>query len=132
MEFGRENDHVSQSAIRESTPIAGRRIGGDDGSAYRLVGKADNLSFGARASAYISANFDGSNISGEAFEVFEGTTYQVTGTLTGDTVSVMAVGGGTTLTGTGTLTRFPDNSPDEIVGSLSDGSSLSLVACRLN
>jgi len=37
----------------------------------------------------------------------------------------MAVGGGTTLTGTGTLTRFPDNSPDEIVGSLSDERNLS-------
>lgn len=109
-----------------------QRIGADDGSPYRLVGKAENLSFSSRTSAYISANFDGTDISGEAFEIFEGTSFQVTGTVNGNMVSITANGGGSSLTGTGTLTRFPDNSPDEITGSLSDGSSFSLVACRLN
>lgn len=108
------------------------RIGGDDGSEYRLVGKAENFSVADRAAAYISVNFDGTSLSGQAFEVFGGTTYTVTGALAGSTVSLSATGGGETLTGTGNLSVFQDGSPDEAQGTLSDGSTFSLVACKLN
>lgn len=108
------------------------RIGGDDGSEYRLVGKAENFSAAERAAAYISVNLDGGSISGQAFEVFEGTTYAVTGSLTGDAVSLTATGGGQTLTGTGTLARHTDGTPDEVQGTFSDGSAFSIVACKLN
>lgn len=104
------------------------RIGGDNGARYRFVGKAE----GEETEAYISLNFDGADFSGEAFNVFDGTTFDVTGTLDGDAVSLTATGGGETVTGTGTLTRFPDGSPDEVQGTLEDGSSFSIVACRLN
>ncbi|MBT8078852.1 MAG: hypothetical protein KJO31_09735 [Gammaproteobacteria bacterium] len=105
-----------------------QRIGPDDGSAYRLVGSAGS----AEVAAYISVNLDDTSISGEAFEVVEGTTFSVTGTLTGDSVSLTATSATETLSGSGTLTRNADNSPREVQGTLDDGSTFSMVACRLN
>ena len=105
-----------------------RRIGGDNGGEYRLVGKAE----GFEVQAYLSLNLDGTTFSGEAFDVVEGMTIQITGTLTGDAVSLTATGGGLTNVGTGTLTRNPDGSPSEVLGTFDDGSSFSIVACRLN
>ena len=105
-----------------------QRIGGDNGGEYRFVGKADS----AEEQAYISLNFHDNAFSGEAFDVVEGTTFQVTGTLTGDAVSLTGTGGGTTYVGSGTLTRNPDGSPDELQGSSDDGTTFSIVACRLN
>jgi len=105
-----------------------QRIGGDNGGEYRFVGKADNI----EVQAYISLNLDGTAFSGEAFDVIEGTTFQVTGTLTGDAVSLTATGGGITNVGSGTLTKNADGSPDEVQGTFDDGSSFSMVACRLN
>jgi hypothetical protein len=96
------------------------------------VGKAQNFTFGQEVAAYISMNLDGSSLSGQAFDVYTGNSFQLTGTLTGDAVSLTVVGGGQTFTGSGTLTRHPDGSPDEAQGTLSDGSSFSVAACRLN
>ena len=56
-----------------------QRIGPDDGGQYRLVGSA----IGSEVAAYISVNLDNENLSGEAFDVVEGTTFSVTGSLTG-------------------------------------------------
>lgn len=108
------------------------RIGGANGDEYRFVGNAINSSFDDRAETYISLNFDGTTFSGEAFEVFEGTRFNVTGTLTGDAVSLTASGGGNTFTAMGTLTINPDGSPDEAQGTFDDGSDFSIVACPLN
>ena len=119
----------SISGMWEGGAVQFTRIGGDDGSEYRLVGKAESFSVSDRAAAYISVNYDGTNISGQ---VFGGTIYSVTGTVTGNAVSLKATGGGETLTGTGNLSVFPDGSPDEAQGTFSDGSTFSLVACRLN
>ena len=105
-----------------------QRIGGDNGGAYRLVGRASS----SEVAAYVSVNLDGTAISGEAFDVIEGTTFQVSGTLDGDAVSLTATGGGSTLNGTGTLERNGDGSPREVQGTLDDGSTFSLAACRLN
>ena len=51
--------------------------------------------------------------SGQAFDVVEGTTFEVSGTLTGDDVSLTATGGGETLTGNGTLARLAGGEPGE-------------------
>jgi len=112
----------------ESGTVELQRIGGDNGGEYRFIGKADNID----VQAYISLNLDGTAFSGEAFDVYEGTTIQVTGTLTGDAVSLTATGAGGTNVGSGTLTRHPDGSPDEVLGTFDDGSTFSIVACRLN
>ena len=105
-----------------------QRIGPDDGSEFRLVGSAS----GAEVAAYVSVNLDDTSIVGEAFDVVEGTTFSVTGSLTGDAVSLTATSGNETLTGSGTLTRNSDGSPREVQGTLEDGSTFSMVACRLN
>ena len=117
------------SGTWEGGTVELHRIGSANGDPYRFVGHA-RTSLDVRA--YISLNFDGSAFSGQAFEVVEGTTYQVTGTLSGDAVSLTASGGGTTALGTGTLTTHPDGSPDEVQGTFDDGSTFSIVACRLN
>lgn len=119
-------DHIT--ATWEGGTVDLQRIGGDNGADYRFVGVASGNDF----RAYISLNFDGATFSGQAFEFEPPTTYQVTGTLTGDVVSLSATGGGSTFTGSGTLTSNPDGSPDEAQGTLNDGSSFSIVACRLN
>ena len=109
------------------------RIGADNGGQYRLVGRADNRTPGAELAAYLSLNLDESgSISGQAFEIFEGRTYTVTGTLTGDAVSLTTSGSGTSFSGVGTLERNPDATPREIRGTFEDGSSFSVAACRLN
>lgn len=118
----------SISGTWEGGSLSLQRIGPDDGAAYRMVGSAS----GAEVAAYISVNLDDTSFSGEAFEVVEGTTFSVTGTLAGDAVSLTATSGSETLTGSGTLTRNADNSPREIAGTLEDGSTFSMVACRLN
>jgi len=110
-----------------------RRIGpADDGSRFRLVGKAENFAFDAQVQAYMSLNLDGEAIAGEAFEVLEGTVFTVVGELVGDNVVLTATSGGQTLLGSGVMTRHPDGSPNEAQGTFDDGTSFSIVACRLN
>lgn len=104
------------------------RIGADNGGEYRFVGRAGS----AEVAAYISLNLTGSSIAGEAFDVVTGTTFSVSGSLSGDAVTLSASGGGESLTGSGTLERNTDSSPREIRGTLSDGSTFSIAACRLN
>ena len=104
------------------------RIGADNGGRYRFVGRAS----GDEVAAYISLNLTDTSFAGEAFDVVSGTTFAVSGTLAGNTVTLNATGGGETLTGSGTLEPNADGSPREILGSLSDGSTFSIAACRLN
>jgi hypothetical protein len=104
------------------------RIGKDDGSPYRFVGMA----LGAETDTAISLNFDGSAFAGQAFEPWSDTTFEVTGSLTGDQVALTATGGGETFTATGTLTNDADGNPSVVVGSVSNGATLGLAACRLN
>lgn len=121
-------DPDSISGTWDGGSLSLHRIGPDDGGQYRLVGSAS----GSEVAAYISVNLDNESLSGEAFDVVEGTTFSVTGSLTGDAVSLNASADGETLTGSGTLTRNADNSPREVQGTLADGSTFSMVACRLN
>ncbi|MEL6951579.1 MAG: hypothetical protein AAGM16_15835 [Pseudomonadota bacterium] len=103
------------------------RIGGDNGFAYRFVGRAS----GSDTAAYLSLNTDGVVFEGEAFDIVTGTTFQVTGELDGTAATFNATGGGSSFTGTGTLSLLADGSP-YIEGSLSDGSTISMNGCRLN
>ena len=104
------------------------RIGADNGGRYRFVGYAS----GNEVAAYISLNLTNTSFAGEAFDVVSGTTFSVSGSLSGSAVTLSAAGGGETLTGSGTLESNANGSPREILGSLSDGSSFSIAACRLN
>lgn len=104
------------------------RIGPDNGGRYRFVGNAS----GDEVAAYISLNLTDTSLAGEAFDVVSGTTFSVSGSLAGNAVTLSATGGGETLTGSGTLEPNADGSPREILGTLSDGSSFSIAACRLN
>ncbi|MBT8099862.1 MAG: hypothetical protein KJO82_08930, partial [Gammaproteobacteria bacterium] len=104
------------------------RIGVDNGGEYRFVGKASS----AEVEAYISLNQTGDILSGQAFDVIEGTLFEVSGTLTGDSAVLSATGGGATFSGTGVLTREADGTPREMTGVFDDGSTFSIAACRLN
>jgi len=104
------------------------RIGKDDGSAYRFVGVAR----GADSNTSISLNFDGSTFAGEAYDPTGDTTFKVTGDLTGDQVALTATGGGQTFTATGTLKNDGNGNPSVVTGSVDNGASFGLAACRLN
>lgn len=104
------------------------RIGSDDGSPHRFVGRAN----GADTDAIVSLMFDGTDFSGQAFEQSDGSTLDVTGSLNGDDVTLTAVGGGETFEATGTLTNYPDGRPDKVVGVVDNGANFGLAACRLN
>ena len=108
--------------------VALTRIGADNGGEYRCVGSAR----GEGAEAYFSLNLTGNQLEGEAFNVVDGTLFQVSGTLSGDTISIDATSAGETLTGTASLSRLPDGSPREATGTLNDGSTFGMAACRLN
>ncbi len=102
------------------------RIGGDDGT-WRLVGDI----FGAELSGVVALALSGDQITGQVFEVFEGITYEITGTTNGDSVSLTATGGGQSIDATGTMARDGSGDPVALVANFSGG-SLSAAACRLN
>jgi hypothetical protein len=104
-----------------------------NGGQYRFIGRANNGTPGAELAAYLSFSLDNGSFSGQAFDIVEGKTYAITGTLAGDAVSLSADGGGVTFSGTGILERdLSDATPTEIQGSFDDGSTFSVAACRLN
>lgn len=104
------------------------RIGADNGDPYRFIG----IAAGDETTAYTSLNFDGTQLSGEAFDVISGTLFTVTGGVNGNAVSLSASGGGEVVNGSGTLTSDAEGNPRDIQGTLADGSTISLSACRLN
>jgi len=79
----------------------------------------------------VALGLTGNVISGEAFEVFEGQTYGISGTLDGDSVSLTATGGGETIQASGTLTRDAFGDPMALSVSFTNG-ALNAAACRLN
>ncbi len=105
------------------------RIGGNTAE-IRVTGSFNTNDGG---SGVLVLDIDGNTITGEAFEAFEGTLYTVTGTRNGDDIEVTAVGGGETIVGTGTLSRFDRNGvPRRVFGDLDIGGSFFGVACKLN
>jgi len=69
---------------------------------------------------------------GEAYDPGGDTTFNVTGSLTGDEVNLTATGGGQTFTTTGTLKNDSNGNPSIVTGSLDNGASFGPAACRLN
>ncbi|MEM8768136.1 MAG: hypothetical protein AAGE43_11870 [Pseudomonadota bacterium] len=102
------------------------RIGGDDGT-WRFVGDI----VGAELSGVVALALTGNQIAGEVFEVFEGITYQVTGSITGDSVTLTATGGAQPIDASGTVVRSGVGEPIALTANFSGG-SLSAAACRLN
>ena len=72
-------------------------------------------------------------LTGEAFELTERQSYDVTGDIVGDDVSLTARSGTDTITATGSIReRDINGSPTEILGSLDVGGSFFGKGCRLN
>ncbi len=94
---------------------------------WRLMGTIA----GADIDGVVALGLTGNVISGEAFEVFEGQTYGISGTLDGDSVSLTATGGGETIQASGTLTRDAFGDPMALSVSFTNG-ALNAAACRLN
>ncbi|MEL7297523.1 MAG: hypothetical protein AAGJ86_07650, partial [Pseudomonadota bacterium] len=72
-------------------------------------------------------------LTGEAFELTERLSYEVTGDIVGDEVSLIARSGSESITATGTIReRDLNGQPTEIFGSLDVGGSFFGKGCRLN
>ncbi|MGI9304603.1 MAG: hypothetical protein ACR2RB_18145 [Gammaproteobacteria bacterium] len=104
------------------------RIGGDTAT-FRITGSFSS----AESRAAIVLDVAGNAVSGEAFDVVEGTTSPVTGTIDGNQVSLTAFSG---VTATGTLTLDSDGTPTSFQGEFVDGSGaqgdITAGGCRLN
>lgn len=105
---------------------------GDDLGRYRFTGRfGDSESRGAIA---LSLTDDGS-VSGEAFDLVEGQTFDVTGSVSGDAMSLTATSSAETVTATATVGRDSSGAPVWLDGTLDGDSASSFVqasVCRLN
>ncbi|MEO1037799.1 MAG: hypothetical protein AAFX44_19805 [Pseudomonadota bacterium] len=107
---------------------------GSDTAESRLNGQFTTTDGG---SGVLVLDITGDAIAGEAFEVFEGVLYTITGSIDGDAVELTAVGGGETITGTGTVTRRDQfGLPRDIFGDLDVGGGVTGGffgrGCKLN
>jgi len=103
-----------------------RRLGGDEGT-YRIIGSYDSN----EGPGVLGLSLDDGAIRGEAFDLWEGAIYEVTGSLVGDTVTLSSSTGNELIEATGTLTRFADGEPRAFTGSWPDG-QVGGSFCRLN
>ncbi len=109
--------------------FSANRLGGDTAE-VRLTGEFGTSDGG---SGVLVLDLDGTSISGEAFEATEGTLYSVSGSLEGDNLDIQAVGGGETISGSGTVReRAADGTPTFFTGDLDIGGFFNGGGCRLN
>ena len=108
------------------------RLGGDVGK-YRFIGKfAGGVNEGIASGGVIVLHLhqDGNSVTGEAFETTEGIRFQVTGSVSGDLITMTATGGGETVNATATIIRDVME-PIGATGTWPEG-TINLVSCRLN
>ena len=107
------------------------RLGGDVGK-YRFIGKFEGgFNEGLLTGGVIALHQDGNSVIGEAFETTEGIRFQVTGSVSVDTITMTATGGGETVNATATIMRDTNMEPTGATGTWPEG-NINLVSCRLN
>ena len=107
------------------------RLGGDVGK-YRFIGKfAGGVNEGIASGGVIAIHQDDNSVTGEAFETTEGIRFQVTGSVSGDVITMTATGGGETVNATATINRDSAMEPTGATGTWPEG-NINLVSCRLN
>ena len=112
-----------------SGTFTANRIGGDTAE-FRMTGDFFPAEGGA---GVLVLDIDGSSVTGEAFEVFEGISYDITGTINGTSIELQATGGGETVDATGVLTFDSAGTPIQVNGDLLDGGGqFTAAGCRLN
>lgn len=104
---------------------------GDDTGEYRFVGR-----FGGEESrGSIVLGLTGETATGEAFDAVDAQSFSVSGTLSGDSLSLTATGDTETVTATATVGRDAQGAPVWLDGSFDDepdSSFMTASACRLN
>ena len=73
----------------------------------------------------------GTSLSGEAFDIFEGITYQISGSVNGDAMEFSATGSGGSFAATASMTLDAEGNPLGFSGSWEEG-PVQGTACRLN
>jgi hypothetical protein len=106
------------------------RLGGDTGQ-YRFLGRFSGGDEDGAIDAAVVLDVDGAVVSGEAFEVYDGVRFQVTGSVSGDAIMLTATGGGETISASGTISRDTQGNPIGADGTFASG-GFQLSACRLN
>jgi len=110
-----------------SGAFSANRIGGDTAE-FRMTGGFST----AEGSGVLVLDIEGTSVTGEAFEVFEGGSFDITGNLVGTNLDIQAVGAGETIDATGVVTLDADGTPVRVSGNLQGGGSFTAVGCRLN
>ncbi|MEO1035927.1 MAG: hypothetical protein AAFX44_10240 [Pseudomonadota bacterium] len=111
-----------------SGTLSATRLGADTGR-YRVTGTFGGTDFAGVLVLDIAAN---GAITGEAFEVGEGTSFTIVGEFDGTNVGLEIDGGDETLTAIGFGTIDADGTPERIDGELSNGGTWRAAGCRLN
>lgn len=111
-----------------SGTFTANRIGGDTAE-FRMTGSFSSPD----AAGVLVLDIDGGTVTGEAFDVFGGVSFDLSGSVTGANIDIQAVGGGETTNATGMLTFDSAGTPVRVVGDLlGDGGRFDAVGCRLN
>lgn len=112
-----------------SGTFTANRIGADTAE-FRMTG---DFFPGEGGAGVLVLDIDGSSVTGEAFEVFEGTSFDIIGTIAGTSMELQATGGGETVNATGVVSFDSDGTPIQVAGDLlGDGGEFTAAGCRLN